>query len=60
MDTNQEKVSYNVGYEPKKEIQKKRCQICGALVWRNNMRRHTSSQKHQDAIYIMHDKFEIK
>ena len=60
MDTNQEKVSYNVGYEPKKEIHKRICQICGALVCRNNMRRHTSSQKHQDAIYIMHDKFEIK
>jgi len=54
MDTNQEKISDNVGYEPKKEIKKRRCQICGALVWRNNMRRHTSSQKHQDAIYIMH------
>lgn len=60
MDTNKENIPEKSAWEPKKEKPKKRCQICGSLVWSNNMRRHTSSQKHKDAIYIMQEKYEIK
>ena len=37
-----------------------RCPICGATIWKNNLRRHNDTKKHNDAKYIMLDKFEIK
>ena len=35
-----------------------RCPICGATIWKNNLRIHNNT-KHNDAKYIMLDKFEI-
>ncbi len=35
------------------------CPICGARIWLNNKKRHTRSKKHNDANYVMSEKFEI-
>ena len=37
-----------------------RCPICGSIIWRNNIRRHNETKKHNDAKYIIFDKFELK
>ena len=35
------------------------CPICGARIWLSNKKRHTRSKKHNDANYVMSEKFEI-
>ena len=35
------------------------CTICGARIWLSNKKRHTRSKKHNDANYVMSEKFEI-
>lgn len=48
-------------FKPKHESPKKtRCPVCGSLIWKNNILRHSKTKKHTDAIYIMCDRFEIK
>ena len=40
--------------------QKLHCPICGARIWLSNNKRHTRSKKHNDANYVMSEKFEKK
>ncbi len=35
------------------------CPICGARIWLSNKKRHTRSKKHNDAKYVLSEKFEI-
>ena len=35
------------------------CPICGARIWLSNKKRHTRSKKHNDANYVLSEKFEI-
>ena len=35
------------------------CPICGARIWLSNKKRHTRSRKHNDANYVLSEKFEI-
>ena len=35
------------------------CPICGARIWLSNKKRHTRSKKHNDANYVLSQKFEI-
>ena len=35
------------------------CPICGARKWLSNKKRHTRSQKHNDANYVLSEKFGI-
>ena len=35
------------------------CPICGARIWLSNKKRHPRSKKHNDANYVMSEKFEI-
>ena len=35
------------------------CPICGARIWLSSKKRHTRSKKHNDANYVMSEKFEI-
>ncbi|MFM7979203.1 MAG: hypothetical protein ACKPKO_07790 [Candidatus Fonsibacter sp.] len=35
------------------------CPICGARIWLRNKKRHTRSTKHNDANYVLSEKFEI-
>ena len=35
------------------------CPICGTRIWLSNKKRHTRSKKHNDANYVMSEKFEI-
>ena len=35
------------------------CPICGAGIWLSNKKRHTRSKKHNDANYVLSEKFEI-
>ena len=59
MDAEQEKTYEKIGSSPK-EKPRQRCPVCGAKVYRNNMLRHSKTQKDLDAVYIMQDRFEIK
>ena len=43
-----------------KEKPKQRCPVCGAQLFRNSMRKHSKTKKHLDALFVMHDRFEIK
>ena len=36
------------------------CPICGAIIWLNNTKRHTQTKKHNDANYVLSEKFENK
>lgn len=43
-----------------KNIDKKiKCNICGAEVWSNGMKRHEKSKKHKEVKYLWLEKFEI-
>ncbi|MFM7989186.1 MAG: hypothetical protein ACKPKO_58720 [Candidatus Fonsibacter sp.] len=35
------------------------CPICGARIWLSNKKRHTRSNKHNDANYVLSERFEI-
>ena len=35
------------------------CPICGARIWASNKKRHLSTKKHNDAQYVLTDRFEI-
>ena len=35
------------------------CPICGAMIWLSNKKRHTRSNKHNDANYVLSERFEI-
>ena len=35
------------------------CPICGPRIWLDNKKRHTRSKKHNDANYVLSEKFEI-
>ena len=35
------------------------CPICGARIWLSSKKRHTRSKKHNDANYVLSEKFEI-
>ena len=59
MGAEQEKAYEKTGSSPK-EKPRLRCPVCGAKVYRNNMLRHSKTQKHLDAVYIMQDRFEIE
>ena len=37
-----------------------RCPICGSRMWRNNFLRHAKTKKHQDALYVLHERCEMK
>ena len=59
MDTKQEQTLETQAFSPK-EKPLIRCPICGSRMWRNNFLRHAKTKKHQDALYVLHDRFEIK
>ena len=35
------------------------CPICDTRIWLSNKKRHTRSKKHNDANYVLSEKFEI-
>ena len=35
------------------------CPICGARIWLNNKKRHTRSNTHNGANYVLNEMFEI-
>ena len=37
-----------------------KCPICNSRMWRNNFLKHATTKKHQDALYVLHDRFEIE
>jgi len=41
------------------EKKKWHCPICGARICLSNKKRHTRSKKHNDANYVLSEKFEI-
>ena len=45
--------------EAKNGEKKWHCPICGARIWLSNKKRHTRSKKHNDANYVLSEKFEI-
>ena len=36
-----------------------KCSVCGAYVWNSNRNRHLRTKKHNDALYVLTEKFEI-
>jgi hypothetical protein len=40
-------------------IKKWHCPICGARICLSNKKRHTRSKKHNDANYVLSEKFEL-
>jgi len=59
MDVKEDELTEIPG-SPCKEKPKQRCPVCGAQLFRNSMRKHSKTKKHLDALFVMHDRFEIK
>ena len=56
MEEKQEKPTEKTAYTGLKQWQ---CPICGARIWLSNKKRHTRSKKHNDANYVLSERFEI-
>ena len=39
-------------------LQQWQCPICGARIWLSNKKRHTRTKKHNDANYVLSERFE--
>ena len=59
MDTKEENTLEHQALLNKKK-QLIRCPICCSRMWRNNFLRHAETKKHQDALHVLHERFEIK
>ena len=56
MEEKQEKPTEKTPHTGLKQWQ---CPICGARIWLSNKKRHTRSKKHNDANYVLSERFEI-
>ncbi len=56
MEEKQEKPTEKTAHTGLKQWQ---CPICGARIWLSNKKRHTRTKKHNDANYVLSERFEI-
>lgn len=56
MEEKKEKPTEKPAYAGLKQWQ---CPVCGARIWLSNKKRHTRTKKHNDANYVLSERFEI-
>ena len=57
---NNSQTNDNIKVKPKTINKPSKCDVCGAAITWFHRARHLKTKTHSDAIYVNHDKFEIK